>query len=87
MNRRGLLILMTFTEAFSTSLVGRGIFFYTDWSLHFSAAANLWLAALYGAAYVTAALASHPARSRTRAWDRGIDRGDPDRVNRVIMRG
>jgi len=62
-NRQGRLILMTFTEAFSTTLVGRGVFFYTVWALEFSDAANLWLAALYGATYVAAALVSHfPAK-------------------------
>jgi len=54
---------MTFTEAFATTLVGRGVFFYTVWMLGFSKAANLWLAAAYGTTYVIAAFASHlPAK-------------------------
>jgi len=59
MNRSGRVILMTFNEGFTTTLVGRGVFFYTVWRLSFSDAANLWLAAAYGTTYVLGALTSH----------------------------
>jgi len=59
MHDRSKILLMTFTEAFSTTLVGRGIFFYTVWALGFSGAANLWLALVYGTAYVIGAFVSH----------------------------
>ena len=54
------LLLITFLESFATVCMERGIYFFTHDELMFSDAANLWLALVFGAAYVAGALSSHP---------------------------
>jgi predicted MFS family arabinose efflux permease len=56
-----LIFLITFIESLVTSLVERGILFYAEDQLGFSQAENLWLALLFGLAYVVGALGSHRA--------------------------
>lgn len=64
MPRVARLLLITFLESFSTLVVERGIYFYTETQLHFSDAANLWLALGFGVAYVAGALVSHRITGR-----------------------
>jgi len=54
-----LIILITFLESFVTAMVERGVAFYAEDQLHFSQSENLWLALLFGGAYVAGAMGSH----------------------------
>lgn len=56
-----LILLITFIESLVTSLIERGILFYTQDKLGFSQSDNLWLALLFGIAYMVGALGSHRA--------------------------
>jgi len=50
---------LTFIESWSTTIVGRGVFFLSAWALSFNDVRNLWLAAAYGTTYVVGAFLSH----------------------------
>lgn len=56
-----LIIVITFVESLVTSIVERGVFFYTEHQLGFTQSQNLWLMLLFGVAYVVGALGSHKA--------------------------
>ena len=64
------LILICFVEAFATTCVQRGMYFYAQEALAFSKAMNLWLALTFGATYVAGALLSH--RLAERAGERRL---------------
>lgn len=57
--RLRLLLTITFLESFSTILVERGVYFYSDSQLGFSSVHNLWLALGIGAFYAIGAMLSH----------------------------
>jgi predicted MFS family arabinose efflux permease len=65
-----LIILITFIESFVTATVERGVAFYVEYELGFSQSQTLWLALLFGAAYVAGALLSHRAADKLgeRRW-------------------
>ncbi len=65
-----LIILITFIESFVSAIVERGVMFYAEHELGFSQSQTLWLALLFGAAYVAGALISHRAAGRLgeRQW-------------------
>ena len=65
-----LILLIAFIESLVTSLIERGILFYTEHELGFSQAQNLWLALVFGVAYIVGALGSHRAAHRLgeRLW-------------------
>ncbi len=54
-----LLIPLTFVQSLATVLLERGLYFYTDEKLGFSAAENLGLAVVFGACYGVGAIVSH----------------------------
>lgn len=56
-----LIIVITFIESLVTSIVERGVFFYTEDQLGFTQSQNLWLMLIFGVAYVVGALGSHKA--------------------------
>ena len=56
-----LILVITFIESLVTSLIERGILFYSEDQLGFSQSDNLWLALLFGVAYMVGALGSHRA--------------------------
>ncbi|MBM4017269.1 MAG: MFS transporter [Planctomycetes bacterium] len=58
------LLVITFVESLATTLIERGIYFYSHSRLGFTDAENLGLALGFGAAYVAGALASHSAAAR-----------------------
>jgi MFS family permease len=66
MRRLARLLLITFIESFATVCIERGVYFYSTDILKFSDAANLWLALVFGAAYVVGALSSHAFSLRMR---------------------
>jgi len=57
-------LLITFVESFATTLIERGLYFYSQNVLAFSNAENLWLALGFGAPYAIGALVSHPLSRR-----------------------
>lgn len=59
MNLTRRLLLVTFIESVSTTMVERGVYFFTHDKLAFSDGQNLWVALAFGAAYVVGALSSH----------------------------
>lgn len=59
MDRRHRIILITVIESLATVMLERGIYFYTHELMGFTDAANLWLALVFGAFYVSGAYASH----------------------------
>lgn len=59
-----LLLVLTFIESLSTILIERGSYFYCKHHLGFSDADNLWLALMFGVAYVLGALTSHPVSKK-----------------------
>jgi predicted MFS family arabinose efflux permease len=65
-----LIILITFIESFVSAMVERGVMFYAEHELHFTQSKTLWLALLFGAAYVAGALFSHRAAEKfgERRW-------------------
>jgi predicted MFS family arabinose efflux permease len=65
-----LIIAITFIESFVTAMVERGVVFYAEYELGFSQSQTLWLALLFGAAYVAGALLSHRASDKLgeRRW-------------------
>ena len=58
------MLLIAFVESLVTTLVQRGIYFYTCHTLHFGDRANLLLAMLFGLVYAAAATASHRLAAR-----------------------
>jgi hypothetical protein len=58
------MLLIAFFESLVTTLVQRGVYFYTCHTLHFSDRANLLLAMLFGLVYAAAATASHRLAAR-----------------------
>ena len=54
-------LLVTFLLSGTCSMLEFGMFFLTDKVLHFSPAANLVLALIFGMGYIGGALASHKA--------------------------
>ncbi len=64
MHRLVLVLLITFAESFATTCLERGVYFYSTSILKFDDALNLWLALVFGVAYVTGALCSHAASIR-----------------------
>lgn len=64
LDRRWCLLLLAFIESFSTTLLERGVYFYTHELLAFTEAQNLGLAFAFGVVYVIGALVSHPATGR-----------------------
>lgn len=54
-----LLFTITFIESLVTSLIERGLLFYTEHTMGISQWGNLWLALTFGLAYVVGALSSH----------------------------
>ncbi len=65
-----LIIVITFIESFVSAIVERGVMFYAEHELNFSQSQTLWLALLFGAAYVAGALFSHRAAKKfgERRW-------------------
>ena len=57
-------LIITFAESFATTLIERGIYFYSHDRLGFGDMENLGLALGFGAAYVSGAVASHALASR-----------------------
>ncbi|MCX5654952.1 MAG: MFS transporter [Planctomycetota bacterium] len=55
----GRLLVITFIESFATTLIERGVYFYSHDRLGFTDGENLGLALGFGAAYALGALASH----------------------------
>ncbi|MDD4891932.1 MAG: MFS transporter [Phycisphaerae bacterium] len=64
MSRLQRFLLVAFIESFACILVERGIYFFGTYRLGFSAVANLWLAVVFGFAYVVGAFGSHPLCTR-----------------------
>jgi len=64
MAQTSILLLIAFIESFVTILDERGMYFYCEKHLRFSAAQNLWLALAFGGSYVLAAWRSHWLASR-----------------------
>jgi len=58
------LLLISFVESFVTTLIERGLYFYSHDRLGFTDAENLGLALGFGTAYAVGALASHAAARR-----------------------
>ncbi len=56
-----LILFITFVESLVTSIIERGVLFYTEDQLGFSQSQNLWLTLFFGMAYVIGALGSHKA--------------------------
>jgi predicted MFS family arabinose efflux permease len=65
-----LIIVITFIESFVTAMVERGVVFYAEHELGFEQSQTLWLALMFGAAYVAGALFSHRAAEKfgERRW-------------------
>ena len=65
-----LILIITFVESFVTAMVERGVSFYAEHTLGFTQTQNLWLALLFGGAYVAGALGSHSASNKfgERRW-------------------
>jgi MFS family permease len=59
-----LVFVLTFLESVSTTLLQRGVYFYTQGVLKYSQADNLWLALGSGVVYVLGAYSSHAAAAR-----------------------
>jgi MFS family permease len=57
-------LLISFIESFATTLIERGLYFYSEKVLKFTSAENLWLALGFGVAYAAGALVSHPLSKR-----------------------
>jgi MFS family permease len=57
-------LLITFVESFATTLIERGLYFYSQKVLAFTDAENLWLALGFGVTYAVGALISHPLSRR-----------------------
>lgn len=53
-------LLITLIESFACILVERGIYFFATERLGFGPVRNLWLAVLFGGAYIVGALPAHP---------------------------
>ncbi|MCG3179336.1 MAG: hypothetical protein BIFFINMI_01670 [Phycisphaerae bacterium] len=64
MQRLRRLLAITFIESFATIVVERGIYFFTENRLGFTASANLWLALAFGVTYVVGAVFSHRVSRR-----------------------
>ena len=57
-------LVNVFSASFAGVLLQRGLYFFTNDVLHFTQAQNLWLALLYGIAYVGGASSSHRMTQR-----------------------
>ena len=60
----GRLLVITFIESFATTLIERGVYFYSHDRLGFTDGENLGLALGFGAAYALGAMASHGLAAR-----------------------
>ncbi len=58
------ILVLTFLESCATILVERGVYFGAEHVLGFSKAQNLWVALVFGLAYVAGASLSHPITRR-----------------------
>ncbi|HUU30516.1 MAG TPA: hypothetical protein VMY69_00275 [Phycisphaerae bacterium] len=59
MSRLGRWLVITFLESLASTMIERGVFFYSQAYLGFTDGQNLGLAVSFGAAYVAGALSSH----------------------------
>jgi MFS family permease len=70
MHQTARILLVTFLEAWSTTIISRGGYFISVWALDFSRAQNLALATVYGVAYIAGALMAN--RLSGRIGERGL---------------
>ena len=64
MSRAARLLVITFIESLATTLIERGVYFYSHGRLQFTDMENLLLALGFGAAYVAGAMSSHGLTKR-----------------------